>query len=177
MDAPYRPIPVLARLLFGRPEGGPPIKSVLVLRSSRFGDFINAMPALYALRKALPSSKVSLLTLPSGNKASASSASDTGYLRLLDEGIVDTLQEFRRADAFDIAGLAGLRRIVREASPDMTLIMPFSGEPAGGIAKKLLFLRLIGVKKNVYGWREAASGCAGGRHQVFGPLGALAEAG
>jgi ADP-heptose:LPS heptosyltransferase len=178
MDVQHSLTVALAKLLFGRAENGRPAGRVLVLRSSRFGDFINAMPALYALRKALPGSRVVLLTLPSGNRASASDASDTGYLGLLEEGIVDSLQEFRRADVFDMEGLARLRRVVREASPDMTLIMPFSGESAGSMAKKLLFLRLIGVGKNVYGWRGVKGGpCGGALHQVFGPLGALAEAG
>ncbi len=44
--------------------GPPPPKKIVILRASRIGDFINGTPAFRALRKALPSAELSLITLP-----------------------------------------------------------------------------------------------------------------
>lgn len=156
---------------------------ILVLRSSRLGDFICAMPALNRLRDAYPSAKILLLTLPSGSRLMRGKEGDASWLNLLPSGIVDEVVLFRRQDIFSARGFSELRRRVVSFDPNMTFIFPFVREAVMSRLKKILFLRGLGVRANLYGWRGRAIDQPtlkrGERygHQVFGPLNALREQG
>lgn len=178
MAAGEKLLRILKARLFGELVRHCPPKRVLVIRSSRFGDFINAMPALDILRKACPFSKIVLLTLPSASRISAARTEDMGYLDLLEKGVVDEIIRFSLARIYNLNEMRRLREKISSLSPDMTIIMPFSGENAVSMARKLLFLKAAGIKGNVFGWRVGAlKERSGPAHQVFGPLDALSEAG
>jgi ADP-heptose:LPS heptosyltransferase len=76
------------------------------------------------------------------------------------------------------------RRFITELNPDLSFILPFSGDGVISKCKKLIFLRLAGVTKNVYGWKIHATAGLLRRtqfrlglfdHQVIAPLKALQE--
>ena len=160
-------------------------RNILVLRSSRFGDFINAMPALYLLRKEFPSAHIVLYLVPSADKISGQRTADFGYKDILKHGIVD------ESICYKISSLKSVfshevKKKISSFNPDMTLMLPFSGENLKSRLKKLIFLRLLGVKKNVYGWRMHWTLDIFKRylfehqlieHQILGPLRALNEVG
>jgi ADP-heptose:LPS heptosyltransferase len=142
------------------------------------------MPALFLIRKNLPFSKICLLIIPSGDKKAISITNDTSYVELLEKGIVNEIIQFTPISS--VKKIKNLRKKVMKFKPDMALILPFSGERLWGRLKKLIFLRAIGVKKNVYGYKMKASmgilrnlyykkGLL--KHQIFGPLDAISEIG
>lgn len=153
-----------------------------MLRSSRLGDFICAMPALNLLRRRFPSAKILLLTIPSASWAMRAREGDASWLGLLKPGVVDHFLLFRLREMLSVRTWMKLRREITAFGPDISFIFPFVRESFMSRLKKIVFLRALGVRKNLYGWSKGqvfdetrASSERG--HQIFGPLNALIEAG
>jgi ADP-heptose:LPS heptosyltransferase len=168
----------LVSALFGSGASGPP-RRILVLRTSRLGDFICALPALNHLRRTHPGARIVLLTSATTNRRLPSTNRRPEWLGLLSPGVVDDIVYFKRDDLYSARGLGRLRSKIRELAPELTLILPFTGNNVRAGLAKSVFLRALGVKSNVFGWkvkdRKADGG--GGYHQVLAALDALSEAG
>lgn len=123
-------------------------KSILVVRIGRLGDFLVTVPALAALRKRYPRSRIVLLTALSASRRSIAMAKryivrgalpwvDWVRPRWVDEVIVvDDLWSF--GTLFDVA--AQLRR----HDLKLAFLLPFYGETEFSAGKKKIWLRMLG---------------------------------
>ena len=143
-----------------RPVARPP-ERLLVLRTAALGDFVLSIPALRRLRAAYPSAHITLLTTATTDRATfhtVASYARTGmpWLDLLPRGLVDEVI------IFPYSGYGGLltrqsRRLLHGKSFDISFILNEGiGLTLSGIAKKICFLRLIGVYCRIHGIRTRA---------------------
>lgn len=168
-------------------DGNNPI-SILLLRTSALGDFIFAVPAMVALRKCYPDARIVLLTATSTNAVQRVAVQNYAgtdlppWLSFMIPSVVD------EAICMPSFGFESLREIagqnILKLNPDLTVILAHPGEPGFGLLKKIVFLRLLGVRSRIYGWRTHASNKwfrqvqyeAGlFDHHVIGPLQSVAE--
>lgn len=144
-----------ARVCFRERECEP--RNILVLRSSAIGDFVCALPALYRLRQRFPQSRITLLTTPTGNPRYWKRMPEAGGRVLASPRLVDKIVFFYSHDLARPATFRQLRREVRHLQPELAFLLPFSGEPFLNRLKKLLFLRLLGVRQNLRGYQMRTS--------------------
>src|SRR5713226_7763192 len=83
-------------LFFRGQRRAPSPKSVLIYRTGRLGDFLNAVPAMAALRARLPQARIALLTTASTDRSAEKAALAYGggaqalpWLRLVSPSLVD----------------------------------------------------------------------------------------
>jgi ADP-heptose:LPS heptosyltransferase len=163
-----------------KPQVNP--KSILVFRSSRLGDFICAIPAFTLLRKRYPKAHIALLTFASLNPANWKRGDVPVWVELC-RGQFDEIIAFSGPEIAYLEAMKNLRQRIRNLDPDLCFILPFSWEGTVSKLKKLLFLRYLGVNRNVFGWRvrrarlfKVASFRYGDNvHEVLAPLEALQE--
>jgi ADP-heptose:LPS heptosyltransferase len=140
----------LVRAGFRRRPGTP--ERILVFRSSAIGDFVCALPALHRLRQRFPRSHIVLLTTPTGNPRYWRQMPEAGGRQLAGRDLVDDVIFFYAHELKRPQKFLELRRRVRALAPDMTFLLPFSGEPFLNRLKKIVFLRLLGVRWNLNGY-------------------------
>ena len=145
----------LARAGFRRRPGTP--QRILVFRSSAIGDFICALPALARLRRRLPQSRIVLLTTPTGNPRYWNQMPEAGGRLLAGRDLVDDVIFFYAHELKRPRQFLELRRRVKAVAPDMAYLLPFSGEPFLNRLKKIVFLRLLGVRWNLNGYDMRSS--------------------
>lgn len=178
----------IQRILFPRFDPQKQLRTVLVFRTGRLGDFLNAVPALHVLRKRLPDARIVLAStvssLPS-MQALTSTYANTSSLPWLEFVVpfpVDTAVTFAMAGSD--RGLKSLRRIISEEHPDVVFVLPYTGEALGGKLKKLLFFRLAGFKGSIFGFDGLTTRASMRRrqyllglyeHEVYGPIHAIGE--
>src|SRR5213593_3752861 len=119
-----RCLPVVVKTLYRFDEVQNPTR-MLVLRSSRLGDFICAMPALNRLRREYPLAKILLLTLPSASRLMKGKEGNADWLHLLSPGVVDQIVLFHGDDLYDLKKVVQLRSRVSQFDPEVTFIFPF----------------------------------------------------
>ena len=164
-------------------------KRILVLRVGGLGDFLFAVPSMVRLRSRFPAAKIVLLTTATTQKAGlnkfgsyADLSRSHPWLPFVSPSIVD------EATMFQSTGWRYLKTYVRPKivalSADLTFILSHPGETFTSLVKKLLFLKLLGAKGSVYGWRKHSTyGYARKtqdeahrfEHKVMGPLKAIME--
>lgn len=143
-------------LLFRRRAPDPP-RTVLLYRTARLGDFINAVPAMAALRQAFPRARLVLMTVSSTMSgmrevtARYASGEDLPWLGFVVPHLVDAACVLPM-DRW-IAAWRCARAAIAAERPDLAFLLPFSGESALSTGKKLLFLRAAGLNCALYGWR------------------------
>jgi ADP-heptose:LPS heptosyltransferase len=175
--------------LFPRRNSKREPKTILLLRTGGIGDFLTAVPGMVALRRRFPSSRIVLLTTASTQAKKQEhvkgyTGSTVAYPWLafvmphtIDEAIIfpTTSPQFLRAS---------IRPRILELNPDITFILAHPGEQLPNLLRKLLFLRFVGVRRNVYGWRRRATYSffretqwkAGlFEHKIIGPLRSVSE--
>lgn len=162
-------------------------KHILLLRTSALGDFIFAIPAMVALRDRHPDAKITLITATSpAYRAIEHPAYHRGEtLPWLSFMVPSVINEAICVHSFAFKSLwTEIRRRVANLNPDMTVILAHPGEPGMSLLKKIVFLRLIGVRSAIYGWRTRATTShlrqvqydAGlYDHHVVGPLRSVSE--
>ena len=176
------------RLLFARLGQDKPLKTVLVFRTGRLGDFLNAIPALHLLRERLQGARIILATTVSAQpamQALSASYADLSALPWLDLVVPAPVN---RAIAFTMTGrsrgVTDLRRLIREESPDAVFILSNMGETLRSKLKKLVFFRLAGYRGPLFGVDGLAHrGLLRRRqfelgiyeHEVYGPIHAVSE--
>ncbi len=139
-----------------RRRPGPP-QRILVFRSSAIGDFICALPALARLRRRFPQSRIALLTTPTGNPRYWHQMPEAGGRLLTGRDLVDDVIFFYAHELKRPRRFLELRRRIQALAPDRTYLLPFSGEPFWNRLKKIVFLRLLGVRRNLNGYEMRSS--------------------
>jgi ADP-heptose:LPS heptosyltransferase len=140
-----------------RPVSEP--RSILLYRTGRLGDFLNAVPAMAQLRRMFPHTRIGLLTTASTEPASAKAASTYGagpdtlpWLSFVCPALVDECHVFSM-----LSGLNRMkepaRQFIRDLDPEIAFLLPFSTEPAAARLKKLALFWFVGVRCRVYGIR------------------------
>jgi ADP-heptose:LPS heptosyltransferase len=159
-------------------------KSILVFRSSGLGDFVCFLPALHLLRKHHPKAKIVLLTTPSANPRWRDKIIPGGMFlanHLVDEKLLIPGDKLK-----DIETVKRIRHSIKLYDPDLCIIFPFSGERFLGRLKKLIYLRILGLNKNVYGvkmestlsfFRKAQFAAGKFKHQITAAISSLKEVG
>lgn len=166
-------------------------RSILIYRTARLGDFITAIPALAIIRNRFPSARIVLLTtistmsevlLNTKENQKKHEMSYLPWLTLVEPSIIDEAVVIPMRNWY--LGLQKARRRIYNMSPDMTFILPFSGEDGINRAKKMLFLWLAGARNPIYGirinstyryLREIQYQNHMFEHQVWGPIRAIME--
>jgi ADP-heptose:LPS heptosyltransferase len=91
---------------------------------------------------------------------------------VIDEAIVLTPLTFEKL-------MKDARKKVRSLKPDLAFVLIHPGEYFFSVSKKVMLLRLVGVNRNVYGWRKRANYSYFARtqfeegrfeHRVMGPI-------
>jgi heptosyltransferase-2 len=136
-------------------------KRILLLRTSALGDFIFAVPAIAALRKRFPETKIVLLTATTTNATQRTAVNTyAGFESLpwLAFIIPSIVNDAICIYSFRLWGLwTRTRRSVCRFNPDLTIIIANPGEPGLKLLKKIIFLRFLGVRSLIYGWRARTS--------------------
>lgn len=151
----------LSFFLFGPLRSFEP-KSILVLRTAALGDFILSIPALAALRARFPSARITLLTAPTTNRVVAEqvnryagSSQAPQWLSLAIPTLLD--EAFIWSGASRTRMLKDARAVVRQVAPDTVFVLSDIAAPVLTLVRKLIFLRLAGVRSPVFGWRMRTS--------------------
>jgi heptosyltransferase-2 len=134
-------------------------KRILLFRSSTLGDFIFSIPSMVALRKKYPLSKIVLLTVSTAKRevrkqvqAYIGSEKDLPWVSFVVPTIVDEVYILNKINPYALK--ESIIPIIKEFQPDLAVILPQQfGGGFLGIIKKLMFLRYIGVRCSVFGWR------------------------
>jgi len=149
---------LLQRLLFPRQTLSGTPGAVLVYRTGRLGDFINAIPALSWLHERFPAARITLLTTCSTQKSMQTltkryltSLRELPWLDFVVPSVVDKACVFSLEDGW--RGWREVREAVKTIQPECMFFVSAAGESFRSRAKKLLFARLAGVRGPVYGWR------------------------
>lgn len=163
--------------------------NVLVFRSAALGDFIISLPAFRLLRKLYPNHKITLITLQSSSKEQKSKVIKyTGKDNLIpwvDFAVGKYVDDVIFVSSVGINYTRSeLKPIIEKLNPADTFIFTDPSAPAFGVIKKIIWLRLAGVKSEIYGWRDFGTmsrfrneqredGLF--RHHVHGPLRSVCE--
>jgi len=128
--------------------------SILILRSSRLGDFVCAIPAFSLIRKNFPKTHILLLTFQSLNPFNwkKNKEENSEWVTLAEE-LFDEIIALRGPEILKINQIKKLRHRIKELSPELCFILPFQWQGLISKLKNLFFLKCLGVKGNVYGWR------------------------
>lgn len=178
----------IQRLIFPRFDPRQPLCNILVFRTGRLGDFINALPALRLLRTRLPGARIVLATTVSSQpsmQVKTSTYANSSSLPWLDFAMPSLAD---RAESFAMTGpdrgLKLLRRLIAEECPDAVFVLPYTGESIGSKLKKLLFFRMAGFRGPIFGFDGLATRKILRRsqyllglyeHEVYGPVRAICE--
>lgn len=140
-------------LLFRNRSTGHP-SAILVLRTGTIGDFVCGIPALAFLRRRYPQARICVLTTASGTVKYWTKGFTAGARILEGNELVDELILFEGSHLRSLTGVLQLRCKIKELNPDLTFIIPQSPERFTGLLKKIFFLRLVGVRANMSGYRR-----------------------
>ena len=129
-------------------------KSIFILRSSRLGDFVCAIPAFSLIRKSFPKAHILLLTFTSLNPLNwkKNREENSEWVKLAEE-LFDEIIALRGPEILKINRIKKLRHRIKELSPELCFILPFQWQGFITKLKNLIFLKFLGVRGNVYGWR------------------------
>lgn len=133
---------------------------ILILRNAALGDFILSVPALHLLRAAFPKAKLTLLTTASTDQKTlqtvqAYASGQSPWLELLPANLIDEILVF--SGRLSLGVIAGIKSNLRAENFDACFIINegFSLK-LGGTLKKIVFLRICGVRSQIFGIRTNA---------------------
>jgi ADP-heptose:LPS heptosyltransferase len=130
------------------------VECIVVFRSSAIGDFLCCLPALAYLRKKHPRSSIHLLTMATGvRKYRGDARFLAGGAILSDPEMVDGVHLFDNTRLYSLTYLREMRARMGALHPDRVFILPQTGALFPGMVKKILFLRSLGLTRNVTGYR------------------------
>lgn len=145
---------LLARVLFVRTARRSP-DTVLVLRNCFVGDYIVAVPALRALRKAAPGARIVLVTAASFASSWRDGKRDPRVFSF-EPGLVDEVIEFDANVLRSLQAIRELRARVAAHAPEAAVHLGYSGDSLRSRVKRMLFLRAIGVRLRPFGFGVGA---------------------
>jgi hypothetical protein len=158
-------------------------KCIVVFRAGALGDFVVALPAMRLLRKRYPGAKIILLTVPSLHPRWNNQHIVPGGL-VLGQHFVDETLFIPGLSRGYWSRLEHVRNRILEHNPDMCVVLPFVGEPLISRIVKMILLRVLGCRKNLYGYYTRSNlGCFRRiqhklgmfEHQVMAPIIALRD--
>jgi ADP-heptose:LPS heptosyltransferase len=142
---------LLTTLLF--PERPSPVSQrTVVFRSGSIGDMLVAVPAFKALRRRNCSGSI-LLINPCRYEADAAGVVVRGAELLKAARLCDEVVYPNARSRSLLSGMPAVRLQVRQFAPDSAVIMPYTGESFLRLARKLLYLRAMGVRVRPQGAR------------------------
>lgn len=164
-------------------------KNILVFRTCLLGDFLFSVPAINLLRIQYPDSKIFFMTTFAGNKKTVSGSkkylsneSDIPpWFNFIYPKLVDEI--FFIKD-FSLNSISFFRKKITHLNPDISFILPHPSDAPLGLIKKLLFFKILGFSKNVYGFdvngdysfaRKTQNELGLFKHKIIGPIRALKE--
>ena len=133
---------------------------ILILRNAALGDFILSVPALHILRSTFPNAKLTLLTTASTDQKTIQSVQaytkgQSPWLELLPANLIDEIVIF--SGRMSLSVITGVRSDLRDKGFDacFSLNEGFSLK-LGSTLKKIIFLRICGVRSQIFGIRTNA---------------------
>lgn len=158
-------------------------RCIVVFRAGALGDFIVALPALRLLRKHYPVSKIVLMTVTSLHPRWNNQSIVSGGL-VLGQHLLDETLFIPGLSRKHWGELKHVRRRILQLNPDMCIMLPFVGERFTSRMVKMILLRLLGCRTNLYGYHTRSNLTCFRRiqhrlnmfeHQVEAPITALKE--
>lgn len=148
------------RLAFGPQQLRASPRNILVLRTGALGDSLFALPAMAVLRARFPNATIVFLTAPSTDRSVLSQIdsyadNETPWVAFVVPAFANRAVSFRMGALR--ATVESIRQRLNGFQPDAIFVLPTPGERFLGLAKKLAFLRLIGLRAPVFGWRTRAT--------------------
>jgi heptosyltransferase-2 len=133
---------------------------ILILRNAALGDFILSVPALHILRSTFPNAKLTLLTTASTDQKTIQSVQaytkgQSPWLELLPTNLIDEIIIY--SGRMSLSVISGVKTDLRNKGFDacFSLNEGFS-LILGGNLKKIIFLRICGVRSQIFGIRTNA---------------------
>lgn len=181
-------VQLVKNVLYRKPQHAQAYRTVLVFRTGRLGDFLNAIPAMHILRSRLAGTRIVLVTTASSDPAmqvitkSYADPNSLPWLEFVVPSLVDRAVSFVMSGYAD--GLQQVRKVIHEEQPDAIFVLPYFGEVLTAKLRKLLFFRLAGFSGPIFGFDGFASRGILRRnqyelglyeHEVFGPVRAISE--
>jgi heptosyltransferase-2 len=135
-------------------------KSILIVRTGALGDFLLAIPAMQRIRRAYPEAKLTLLTTATTDRATLKSVNaysdqTSPWLSILPGKLIDDIIAFRFQSYRDLI-FKNRKLILNKKYAVCFILHEGIGPTVAGMAKKIIFLRLIGVGCRIYGIRTRA---------------------
>ena len=163
-------------------------KVIMAYRSCLLGDFIFAIPALNILRTKYPNAKLIFLTSAAGSKDTMDSGRKYVNINKLfpwfDLITPEIINETISIQKISIKEIKGIKKKIKDYNPDLFFLLPHPGDPLKGLLKKIFLFKILGVRKNFFGWkvkgdysyfREQQQGLGYFGHKIFGPIRAIEE--
>jgi len=164
-------------------------KSIILFRTCLLGDFLFAIPTISILRKNFPNTKIVLMTSFAASKKTVLGGAkyvdkDSIALPLFKFIYPSLVDEIVYLPNFSISTLKQVRHKVKELNPDLFFLLYHPGDLLLGIIKKIVLFKIIGVKKNFYGYKVKRDYSYGTDiqhelgliiHKIEGPLEAIRE--
>lgn len=135
-------------------------KTIAIFRSGRMGDFLVALPALKAIKEKYPNCRIIYITfISSANRVRKQVAHYMQpdvippWIELVKPDLIDEVLLLKAT--FDIPSIRSARLIIAAQDITKTYILPYPSETSKRLWIKMLYLRLLGVKGRIYGWRKS----------------------
>jgi heptosyltransferase-2 len=134
--------------------------NILIVRTGALGDFLLAIPAMQRLRRAYPAAKLTLLTTATTDRSTlktvnAYSNQGSPWLSIFPKNIIDEIISFGFCSYRDL--ISKSRKSISRSKYDACFILNEGiGLTLAGTAKKIVFMRMIGVGCRIYGIRTRA---------------------
>lgn len=131
---------------------------ILILRTAALGDFIMSVPALHLLRAAFPEAKLTLLTTASTDQKTLQTVQvyaggQSPWLDLLPANLIDEI--YVLPGRLSLRRIAGVHSNLHKKNFGACFILN-EGLGIGGIIKKIVFLRICGIRCRIFGIRANA---------------------
>ena len=141
-------------LLYRKPNKD--VKELLIFRSGGLGDFIFSLPAINMIHEKYNKNLYFMTYAPSHGlhykKLAEKKIIDLPWLEFLSHSKLNKIFILRN---LSLKNISNFRKNFKDINIDGLIIMTHSGEPFISIFKKILLLRVIGIKNaEVTGWKQ-----------------------
>jgi ADP-heptose:LPS heptosyltransferase len=172
--------------LFFRSKYNKSPKNIIVFRTCLLGDFIFSLPAVNQLKQNFPDAKIYYITTyaSSGVVKFATYVNKNELLPWFEFIKPSLVKDVISLQSLSLRCIRETRSIITDINPDLVILLPHPGDPLLGIFKKILLFKMLGINRNVFGWKVKGDysflrkqqndlGLFG--HKIFGPLRAVSE--
>jgi len=134
---------------------------IIIFRTCALGDFILSVPTFSAIRQRFPDARICLVTMSSSHahqreRVHTYAGRDSlPWLSFVVPTIIDQVIYIGALDLLTI--LKTHRKSVREFKPDLTIHVSEGSSSTLSVIKKIIFLRILGVKGQILGLNRPRS--------------------